>query len=112
MARTAKRKTGSTRKRPVQARKRSRSPENKLWAWLSKRKNRTTLAFIGGGLAVVVAAGWQAYVYFSPQETVQPTPSQVTATGGGIAAGGDVTATAPPGGTAVIVECVVEVAEG
>lgn len=56
----------------------------RLWTWLSKTRTRSTLAFIGGGIAAIVAAGWQVYVHFAPapsqtraepqgQETAAPT---------------------------------------
>jgi hypothetical protein len=41
----------------------------RLWAWLSKARTRSVLAFLGAGLAAVVAALWQAYLYFAPAPT-------------------------------------------
>ncbi|MBM4207348.1 MAG: toll/interleukin-1 receptor domain-containing protein [Gammaproteobacteria bacterium] len=45
------------------------------WAWLSVTKHQQTLAFIGGGLSIVIAGGWQAYQYVAnkPTETKAPT---------------------------------------
>jgi tetratricopeptide (TPR) repeat protein len=66
-------------------------------AWLSGTRMQRTLAFLGAGIAAVGAA-WTAYVHFSEK----PTPPAVSATQGGIAAGGNVTATAAQGGVAVV----------
>lgn len=54
----------------------------KLWNWLSKARTRNVLAFLGAGLAAVVAALWQAYLHFAPPPTqVQPhTEPQLEAT--------------------------------
>lgn len=72
-----------------------------LWEWLSKRKNQRTLAFIGSRLVVLVGAGWTVYLHWEKKKEPPPSP-QISASRGGIAAGGNVTATAQPGGTAVI----------
>jgi Flp pilus assembly protein TadD len=61
-----------------------------FWGWLSNSKNQRTLAFIGVGLAVIISAGWQAYIHWSKPESPNPTPPNITATHGGIAAGRDV----------------------
>ncbi len=66
------------------------------WVWLSKKRNQATLAFIGGGLVVAIGGAWQAYLHFSdkpkeaPAVTAKEAPA-VTASGGGIAAGHDIT---------------------
>ncbi len=39
-----------------------------IWDWLSDQGHQRTLAFIGGGLAVLVAGGWQLYVYLHPEK--------------------------------------------
>ncbi|MGH6846847.1 MAG: hypothetical protein ACREC0_05255, partial [Methylocella sp.] len=69
------------------------------WAWVSNKRNQATLAFIGGGLVVAIAGAWAVYLHFSekPKESLT-----VTASGGGIAAGGNVSPTATSGGTAVV----------
>ncbi len=59
-----------------------------------------TLAFLGGGIAILMAVAWTAYWQLA--ERPQPPDSTVTATKGGIAAGGNVSATAAPGGVAVV----------
>jgi hypothetical protein len=44
----------------------------KLWAWLGKPENRSTLGFLGAGLAAVVAAAWQLYLHFAPPAAPPP----------------------------------------
>ena len=72
-----------------------------LWEWLSKPENQKTSAFIGGGLVVLVTAGWTVFTYFSDKKAPS-SQSVIISDNGGIAAGGNVTATANRGRTAVI----------
>ncbi|HEY1880894.1 MAG TPA: hypothetical protein VGG68_13285 [Caulobacteraceae bacterium] len=51
----------------------------RLWTWLSKSRTRSTLAFLGGGIAAIVAAGWQVYIHFAPAPTQAQTEPQVQA---------------------------------
>jgi hypothetical protein len=37
-----------------------------LWSFLSVPKNQKTLSWIGGGLVVVIAGLWAAFVYLVP----------------------------------------------
>lgn len=76
----------------------------KSWAWLGNSKNQKTLAFVGSGLAIVAGACWQIYPHvFGTEEHKHSAAQQVTATQGGIAASGNVNATASSsGGTAII----------
>ncbi len=69
------------------------------WDWVAINEHRETLAFIGGGFVVAIGGAWAAYLHFSkkPKES-----STVTASGGGIAAGGNVSPTASSGGIAVL----------
>jgi hypothetical protein len=76
------------------------APHSGLWDWLSKRRTRRTLAFLAAGVAAVVGAAWTGYVYFAEKQ--KPPTSTVSAGQGGIAAGGNVSATAPAGGVAVV----------
>ena len=71
-----------------------------LWARLSEARTQRTLAFVGAGIAAVVGATWTAYVHLSEKQ--KPLTPTVSATQGGIAAGGNVTATAAQGGVAVV----------
>ena len=41
-----------------------------LWAWLSREKNRKILSFIGGGLVVMISAGWVVITFFFTQPAV------------------------------------------
>ena len=62
----------------------------KLWRWLSDEKHQKTVAFIGGGLVVVVGGLWQGYAHFSK---LDPKPAPATSQNqnqGGIQASGDV----------------------
>lgn len=63
------------------------------WAAVSNRANQRTWKFIGTGIAVLVGAAWTLYTHFSDKEAIPPGASSgttITASGGGIAAGGDV----------------------
>ncbi len=73
----------------------------KFWDWLANSRHQKTLAFLGAGLVVVVSAGWQLYQHFYESKVPAGAPS-VNAGQDGIAAGQSVTATAAPGGTAVV----------
>ena len=53
------------------------NPLTKFWTWLSNPEHRSTLAFIGGGVAAVAVAAWQVYLHFSPPPT-PPALSTVT----------------------------------
>ena len=69
-----------------------------VWDWLSVTKHQQTLAFIGGGLAVVIAGSWQAYLHFSnkPKEANPP----ISAIGNSTTNTGTMTVTAANGGNA------------
>ena len=72
---------------------------NKAWRFLKNETNQKTLAFVGGGIATVAIAGWQFYTHFAPSgPSEQPAPA-VTASGGGVASGGDITITQSSPGT-------------
>ncbi len=63
-----------------------------LWRWLSESKNQKTLAWLGGGVIIVMGGLWQVYVHFSDSPTEdKPYISNVSASNGGIASGGAVT---------------------
>ncbi len=70
-----------------------------VWDWLSVTKHQQTLAFIGGGLAVVIAGSWQAYLHFSKKPA--EANSTISVSGNGIANTGSMTATAANGGNAI-----------
>ena len=48
----------------------------KLWTWLSKARTRSVLAFLGAGLAAIVAALWQVYLHFAPPPTQARPPAE------------------------------------
>jgi hypothetical protein len=59
-----------------------------LWSFLSTSKNQKTLSWIGGGLVVVIAGLWAAFVYFnSPKSDAAGGNCNITS--GGIASGGN-----------------------
>jgi hypothetical protein len=61
-----------------------------LWSFLEFKKNREILAWIGGGLAVVIAGLWTAFVYLAePPKTAASNPS-VQASCGSVGVGGSV----------------------
>lgn len=72
-----------------------------VWHWLSQEGIQKTLAIVITVLAVVIGGVWQAYLHFSEKPKDTPTPT-VSASGGGIAAGGNVAATAAPGAPAIV----------
>jgi len=63
----------------------------KVWSFLSKDANRKILSWIGGGIVVVISALWAAFVYFAPPSKPVSQPASVTASGGGVAIGGNIT---------------------
>jgi hypothetical protein len=68
------------------------------WRWLSQSENQKVLAFIGGGVAAVVGGLWQVYLHLSKKSK----DTAVSASRGGIAAGGNIAPTATSGGIAVV----------
>ncbi len=70
---------------------------SEAWRFIKDDKNQKTLAFIGAGIAAVVVAGWQAYMHFAPSGSAEQPSSAVTASGGGVASGGNthITQTGP-----------------
>jgi hypothetical protein len=61
-----------------------------FWSFLGLKKNREILAWIGGGLVVVITGLWAAFIYFSDKpKTTASTPS-VQASCGSVGVGGNV----------------------
>ena len=71
---------------------------SQIWTWLLDEQNRGAAALIFTGIIAVGGAAWKLYTKFSKSP---PGPS-VSASGSAMAAGGDISATAHPGGTAII----------
>jgi hypothetical protein len=68
-----------------------------MWLWLSDPANQKTLAFIGGGISVVVAAAWAVFKTFFKEPDSKPSSSTVIkADRGGMAAGRDIFTGSPP----------------
>ncbi len=53
-----------------------------LWRYIQTKDNRELLAFLGGGLAAVVAGGWIAYTHFSKKEPPDKLQVTISAPGG------------------------------
>lgn len=56
-----------------------------LWRYIQAKENRELLAFVGSGLAAVVAGAWVAYTHFS--EKGPDKPQTTISAPGGVAAG-------------------------
>jgi tetratricopeptide (TPR) repeat protein len=48
----------------------------RIWTWLSDSRHQKTIAFLGGGLVIVVGAAGQLYIHFYPAKSSAP-PTQV-----------------------------------
>jgi TIR domain-containing protein len=78
---------------------------NPLWAFLSQKKNREVLAWIGGGLVVVAAGVWALFVYvFPPKKDTSDAPN-TQASCGGVAIGGNVSGSSITAGSTTNSEC-------
>jgi len=63
----------------------------RLWKFLRQERNRQVLGWLGGGLVVLAAGLWTAFVYFFPlHKGAEPKPANVEANCGGVAIGGNV----------------------
>ena len=60
---------------------------SKLWD-IRDKHNRENLGWLGGGLVVVIAGLWAAFVYFFPPKNERRGPSKVEASCGSVAAQG------------------------
>lgn len=57
----------------------------RLWTWISRERNRQTLAWLGGAVVVIAGALWKIYTYDPPAKRpavvdAAPKPSEVSAT--------------------------------
>lgn len=59
--------------------------------WLKDKSTREIISWVGGGVALIVCAGWAVYTHYDTAENNASSP-QVTATAasGGVAVGGDI----------------------
>jgi len=63
-----------------------------LWAFLGVKKNRDLIAWWGGGVVIVIAGLWTAFVYFHPPKSDGGEgKGGVSASQGGVSVGGSVT---------------------
>jgi len=72
------------------------------WRFLKNEENQKTLAFVGGGIAVVVIGGWQFYTHFAPSGSTEQASPTVTAREGGVASGGNTNITQNSPGTLIV----------
>jgi hypothetical protein len=65
-----------------------------LWSFLATPKNQKTLSWLGGGLVVVIAGLWAAYVHFFPPKTgTEGASTETRASCGSVGIGGSVSGT-------------------
>ncbi|GLR89449.1 hypothetical protein [Bradyrhizobium iriomotense] len=77
-----------------------------LWEFISRKRNREVLGWLGGGLVVAATGLWAAIVYFfPPQKSVEPRPASVQADCGGVAIGGSVFGASITGGNTTNSDC-------
>jgi hypothetical protein len=68
-----------------------------MWLWLADPTNQKTLAFIGGGVSVVVGATWAVFKFLRETPGKKSSPHTVIkADRGSMAAGHDISAATPP----------------
>jgi hypothetical protein len=61
-----------------------------LWSFLGAKKNREIIGWVGGGIVIVIARLWTAFVYFnSPKGEGGGSPGNCNQTSGGIGSGGN-----------------------
>jgi hypothetical protein len=62
-----------------------------LWSFLATPKNQKTLTWLGGGLLVVIAGLWAAYVHFFPPKTgTEGASAEINTSCGSVGIGGSV----------------------
>jgi hypothetical protein len=67
---------------------------------IDSKEKRERLAFLGGGLVVIIGGLWAAFVYFYPPKSDGVSSgTNVSATSGGVAVGGNVTNSTVTAGT-------------
>ncbi len=74
-----------------------------IWSFLGSKKNREIIGWLGGGIVIVIAGLWTAFVYFHPPKIEGGEgKAGVSASHGGVSVGGNVTNstinTGPPKG--------------
>ncbi|MEC4678458.1 MAG: hypothetical protein VST69_06880, partial [Nitrospirota bacterium] len=74
----------------------------KIWTFISDPNHQKTLKFVCGGVGILVAGLWTAYLHLSKKpSSISPAPT-IAVPNNVISAGGNITAKAEPGGTAII----------
>ncbi len=63
-----------------------------FWRFVKRKNNRVILQWLGGGVVVVAGAVWTVFVFFVHPDAPSPgNGMNVEASGGGVAAGRDIT---------------------
>lgn len=63
---------------------------SEVWSFLGAKKNREILGWLGGGIVIVIAGLWAAFVYFnSPKVDGGGNAGNCNITSGGIGSGGN-----------------------
>ena len=60
-----------------------------MWDFLFNKENRRVLAFLGGGLVVLVSGVWTTFTYFDSKSSKTPSASPALITTGNIQSDGD-----------------------
>jgi hypothetical protein len=61
-----------------------------LWSFLSAKSNREIIGWLGGGIVIVIAGLWTAFVYFnSPKGNTSGVGGNCNIASGGIGSGGN-----------------------
>ena len=77
-----------------------------LWLFLSEKRNREVLGWIGAGLVVLASGIWAVTVYLFPPHGAQDgKPTAVEARCGGVAVGGSVTGSTLKAGSTIGADC-------
>jgi hypothetical protein len=78
----------------------------RLWLFLSGKRNREVLGWIGAGLFVLASGLWAITVYlFPPHGTQDSKPTEVVARCGSVAVGGSVTGSTLTAGSTTGADC-------
>jgi hypothetical protein len=70
-----------------------------VWRFLKTKRNRDIVAWLGGGMVVILSGLWTAATFVSTKRPLTQTPvAHVEASGGGVAIGGSVSDSTITGG--------------
>ena len=75
---------------------------NEAWRFIESEEHRAILTWIGAAIAAVAIAAWKVYTHFASSGSFEQPAPAVTASGGGVASGGDIHITQPGPGTLIV----------